>query len=557
MNFYDIKRAHFYENQCLKAEDLQTEQDYHLMMRRLHLAADHTFGIVWGLEIVRNPKSGECHITPGLAIDGFGHEIVVSHPVRLQLDELTQNKYSYKNKQGKTVWATNVWISHYATECSLVDRLWNVCIEDRNLDRVREKFQLAYGILPNFNPDVDSDEMPEFEVPQPIKIDAEESIGDLFPIYIGTVHWENYDDRGLPKIFDVTGPLRWYSGSLTSNLIAPAGQLWVWSQLTINPLNIINGKTGGLPTGLTFGFASGEGIASERDEKKNTQNPLGLDFYTGHTSRLSIQQNGDVGIGTRTPLTKLHVQGDREISDAKHPQDHIAIIENIASSDDADILALKIGRDKPDRGNNFITFFGADSPSGCIEGNNSGGVAFETSGADYAEYLPLLSRHKPLKSADVIAIQKGQATNCTEAAQHLTVVTDNPAVIGNHPQGELENRGVNASFIGQVKVRVKGPVQAGDYIVPSGLNDGVGQAISAEDVVLASEHTQFVGKAWESKTEEEEKPVNTAVGLPSSWPIAEIMTLLRQQQLEIQALRTEVEDLRSKLNQILLNSEIA
>jgi len=53
-----------------------------------------------------------------------------------------------------------------------------------------------------------------------------------------------------------------------------------------------NGTTSGV--GLSFGAGSGEGIASERQAGAN-QN--GLDFYTSYTPRMSINNNGFVGIG--------------------------------------------------------------------------------------------------------------------------------------------------------------------------------------------------------------------------------------------------------------------
>jgi hypothetical protein len=67
-------------------------------------------------------------------------------------------------------------------------------------------------------------------------------------------------------------------------------------------------NTGNLNSGaIKFGSpSSGEGIASQRTS--GTQQN-GLDFYTNYASRLFIDKNGYVGIGTRAPAYMLDVAG--------------------------------------------------------------------------------------------------------------------------------------------------------------------------------------------------------------------------------------------------------
>ena len=73
--------------------------------------------------------------------------------------------------------------------------------------------------------------------------------------------------------------------------------------VAIDPVGV---NTGTLVPGLTFGWDSGEGIASKRNAGGNQ---YGLDFYTGYQPRLSISQAGKIGIGTTNPAVMLDVVG--------------------------------------------------------------------------------------------------------------------------------------------------------------------------------------------------------------------------------------------------------
>lgn len=79
-------------------------------------------------------------------------------------------------------------------------------------------------------------------------------------------------------------------------------------------LNLDQGNTNNgtlAEPGLSFGFQSGEGIASKRTAGGN-QN--GLDFITNLTPRLSITRLGAVGIGTTNPTATLDVNGNTNIT---------------------------------------------------------------------------------------------------------------------------------------------------------------------------------------------------------------------------------------------------
>jgi hypothetical protein len=76
-----IVRSRYTERQPLRAGDLSADQDYHIAMRRRHNIGQHGWGIVHGLEL--RVAAGEIRLRPGMAIDGYGRELIVPEPVAL------------------------------------------------------------------------------------------------------------------------------------------------------------------------------------------------------------------------------------------------------------------------------------------------------------------------------------------------------------------------------------------------------------------------------------------------------------------------------------------
>jgi hypothetical protein len=79
-----------------------------------------------------------------------------------------------------------------------------------------------------------------------------------------------------------------------------------WNTLGNTVIDPQGRNSGALTPGLTFGPNSGEGVASRRTAGAGQ---YGLDFYTGFSPRLSIDNSGNVGVGTTTPSAKLEVDG--------------------------------------------------------------------------------------------------------------------------------------------------------------------------------------------------------------------------------------------------------
>ena len=94
------------------------------------------------------------------------------------------------------------------------------------------------------------------------------------------------------------------------------------------------------------------------------------------------------------------------------------------------------------------------------------------------------------------------------------VVSAEAGFVGNDPgeNVEAEGRHHRIAFLGQVPVKVRGKVNAGDYIVASEKNDGTGVASPAGELDLARMN-RVVGRAWEGSGDNGLKTVNTAIGL--------------------------------------------
>lgn len=95
-----ISRVHYFEQQFLRKQEFEDEQKYHLNMRRRHNIAQHTWGIVYGLELT--VEENTAFVTPGLAVDGYGREIILTQKQPLAIKAFVENDSD----------VLNVWIAY-------------------------------------------------------------------------------------------------------------------------------------------------------------------------------------------------------------------------------------------------------------------------------------------------------------------------------------------------------------------------------------------------------------------------------------------------------------
>jgi hypothetical protein len=86
-----LKRPRYFAGKLLTPEDLNGEQEYFLERSRRHNRCLHGYGVVSGLEVAC--KDSVVTVTPGMALDGFGNEIIVDRRFELRLERRAPAAY--------------------------------------------------------------------------------------------------------------------------------------------------------------------------------------------------------------------------------------------------------------------------------------------------------------------------------------------------------------------------------------------------------------------------------------------------------------------------------
>lgn len=261
----DIERLNYYEGEYLGAIDFEAEQEYHRDMRRRHNIGPHTWGIVTGLDVAQFLNGGpnkevDVFIQPGVAVDGFGREIVVFSPYQLTTDMFAD----FPAKQTLSVWIgyTQQMINPNSDTCASTG-------QTNAYGRVQEGFQIVISPIPPTSdpvvvggnnvtpPSTTSWTQPTTLPPLPANEgDVVTALDDSVPfqdlpddntatqwlVQLGQVLWDGPNQRLLQTAPATANLNRQYVGSVASVVYAPAGVLTIQDRSTPSPF--ASGYTG-------------------------------------------------------------------------------------------------------------------------------------------------------------------------------------------------------------------------------------------------------------------------------------------------------------------------
>ncbi len=356
----DIKRPNYYEGQYLGAQDLVADQEYQRQQDQRHRLAAHTWGIAAGFEIEEVQQPGgngsvDVFIHAGYAVDGFGRAVI-----NLQRYKLPPGRFAhFLPKAGTPKQLIPVWLRYREVKTAPAKSGFEICSDQEQMNRLIETFSIEVGDLPL------SQKLDALSIEGAAVSAKDGTTGELFR----SVPYQALTDPGdQQRWFILLGMVSWsgtqfvpsdnpatlafgrpYIGIIAETVLAPAGRLRIRDRtkpapdgkletpelagiegslrvdgashfrdlvITDSYLNIDSqNQNSGNPApnrglggpALTFGLFSFEGIASQRTGPGNLN---GLDFYAKNEARLSITNDGNVGIGIRLPTSKLQVVGD-------------------------------------------------------------------------------------------------------------------------------------------------------------------------------------------------------------------------------------------------------
>jgi hypothetical protein len=200
-----VVRPRYRERQVLRSADLDTEQSYLIAARRRHNIGQHGWGIVQGLEILDKPK---LVVQPGMAVDGYGRELIVAAPITIPNDVFTQ--LDDDSDQTGQVQALDIWLVYQLAEVNVPQRGSWSCGPGKN-PRSREQItRVRLTPAPGHPSEVPREpiEVSDADLPfLPHRLPPDDPARE-WPVYLGTIKRETepkYDPESPRPFATLTG----------------------------------------------------------------------------------------------------------------------------------------------------------------------------------------------------------------------------------------------------------------------------------------------------------------------------------------------------------------
>ncbi len=322
----NIERLNYYEGEYLGAVDFDAEQEYHRGMRRRHNIGQHTWGIVAGLDLAQVPNGGpnnavDVFLMPGMAIDGFGREIVVLAKV-----QLTQDPFApyYDPNPAAVAKQMYLWVAY---DQSMANAAKDACATSGNSNafgRVEESYRLAVtpdpsspandpimvdgnsmtaGAIPATPPAPGEIVLPaDGSVPFQEFSDSDSSLNWFIPI--GRVLWDPHNEVFLGQPADAAAQGRGYAGNISERIYAPGGALTIVDRSAPDPL----------PADPTI-----PGVAVEIAGSLQVDRKLEVDEVLNALTDVLIGAKFNPADKTLSPLTIAGTGTDQELIQFRNP----------------------------------------------------------------------------------------------------------------------------------------------------------------------------------------------------------------------------------------------
>ena len=179
------------------------------------------------------------------------------------------------------------------------------------------------------------------------------------------------------------------------------------------------------------------------------------------------------------------------------------------------------------------------------------GVAYESGGADYAEWLKKAYPSEVLSFGDVVGVKAGLISKAYSDANKFMVISQNPMISAAMPDKGNEKNYEKVAFIGQVPVKVLGKASIGDYIVSTGNADGFAVAIAPDDMNI-KDYKRIIGVAWtESDNSNVFNYIQTAIGINAN----DLSNQVEKMQSIMNMMQNSIAKMDSEFEPVLFNVE--